>query len=110
MIGRRAALVRGLVTRTRRGLGPPESSVGGPSGVLTSAPQRRRPDQQVAELAGVAAADRQPVVADADRAPAAVDTHLVHVCKGDERTAVDPGEPGVAPALLECAERDLDQV
>ena len=95
--------MRGLVTRTRRRRRRLTSGV---------APARPGPpDQHVAQLAGVPAADgqlrrRRP----ATRAPAGVDAHLVDVRQRDQQRAVDAHEAGVAPVLLEGGQRGADQV
>src|SRR3954466_15464621 len=98
---RRAALIRGLVTRTRWTL--VISSV-------RSSREARRPDQPVAQLLGVAPAHLQHDLAQADAAAPAVDADLVDVPEGHERGAVDPDEAGRAPPLLQRRERHADQV
>src|SRR5688572_14739237 len=71
----------GPVTRTRGG-----------GWSLTARPSRLAPGQHGAELAGVAAADRQLIAADDHADATALAAHLLDVGERDQHGAVDPHE------------------
>src|SRR5205085_1133414 len=82
------------------GAGGPGSRAGLPG------PGSGRPGQAVAQLAGVAPADRQLVAGHHEVVAAAVAAaDLGDVADGDQVPPVDPDKPGVAPRLLQRGDR-----
>src|SRR6188472_2354322 len=98
---RRPDVVRGDVTRTRSVIErlprPAAWSSGGGTGSVAA-------DEEVAQGAGVAAADGQLGPGDDHGAPAGLGAYLVDVRQRDEQRAVDADEPGRLPLLLQRRE------